>query len=324
MRRVISLTTVLGALLGVLTAILVLYLMPPTDDFHPENPYWNGLSKLTTLIQIKPIKNIKRLHKYDPQEVALMIVGPSKHFNMPEIKQIKTFLLEGGLMILADDFGTANDVLKGLNLTLRLSGLPLADSFQGEKISYMPRAKIHLNDLDEIILNYATIIEVTEKSSKDLYRLAFSTPLSFLDSDLDKFKDPEERRGPFTVAIKISYGNGTLILISDSSLFINSMINMGDNLRFLRHLLSDRLVLLDTSHWEISTITMIKRQLSKSLEVLQTPEVKYLLLVIFIISLLRLRKTSLEKSNNRVERLLERHPTWNKKILEILEEDIHE
>lgn len=324
MKELISLVLILGALSGILAFTLAIYLMPPTDDFHPENPYWNGMHKLTNLFQLKIIDNFTELSEYKPRETALLIIGPSKPFNSSEINYVNAFLSEGGLVLLVDDFGTGNDLLRGLNIPLRLNGHLLADSFQGEKIGYMPRAKIYLKDLNELILNYATVIERSEKNTTNilLISIAYSSPLSFLDLNLNKFRDEKEPRGPFPVAILALYGNGSFILISDSSVFINAMIELGDNLKLLKTLIGDRLILLDTSHWVPSTLTIIKRRLSNMLSFLRLPEVKYLLLISASILIFHFRKPLLKKDKNSIDEVLERHPTWDEKLLRRLQEDL--
>ena len=245
MRKLISLALIFGTLLGISAFILVVYLMPPTDDFNPKNPYWNGLSKLVDMFKAEVLENITRLSEYKPWETALLIIGPSKPFNPEEVKIIENFLLKGGLMILADDFGAGNDVLKGMNISLRFSGYLLADTFQGEKIGYMPRAKIYLEDMNNAVLNYATVIEKTENKTRIKIKvIAYSSPLSFLDINYNKIKDEKEPRGPFPVVMLAYYEKGSLILISDSSIFINSMIELGDNLKLLKKLLGDRLSLI--------------------------------------------------------------------------------
>ncbi len=57
-------------------------------------------------------------------------------------------------------------------------------------------------------------------------------------------------KGPFPVIVETSYGKGKIVVISDSSFLINSMIDLGDNLKLVNVLTDGRQAMLDTSHWK--------------------------------------------------------------------------
>jgi hypothetical protein len=64
--------------------------------------------------------------------------------------------------------------------------------------------------------------------------LASSSPNSWLTPDwINPAYDPErDDEGPFTLVGMMNIANGTLVLVSDPSIFINDMIDVADNRRF--------------------------------------------------------------------------------------------
>lgn len=312
----------LGLLAALLASIAVIHLMPPTDDFNRENPFWNGLSAAAERYQLTPIRDLGALaNATDAPSLALLILGPSKPFGPVEVRAIKEFVSKGGLIVVADDFGTANELLEALGIPLRLNGSLLVDPLFKERASYIPRVACvgSLPGVEEaeLVLNYATVV-----SGSGLKPLALSSPFSFLDVDGDLELDKGEPRGPFVVAAEMPYGRGTIIVVSDSSLLINSMLNLAANAEFAEHLLAGREVLLDESHWVPSPFSAVKSAVASALSVFSVPEVRYSLaaLVALLVSKLELKPTKPRPS--RLEEILRSHPDWDRDVLAKLEEEL--
>ena len=66
--------------------------------------------------------------------------------------------------------------------------------------------------------------------------VARSSRFSFLDKDNDGQRSAEDQRGPIPIVAYAAFGAGQLILVSDPSIFINSMFFAEDNVEFISNL----------------------------------------------------------------------------------------
>jgi hypothetical protein len=125
---------------AVLTAfVFLMFVMPLTvplfkssAEYSVFNPGWEGLSKFGMLLREEgknPIPLLGPLDSYHLSGGTLVIVGPDVDYTPDEIKAIREFVKNGNTLFLADDFGTGNEILKGLGVRMGLSRYPLRDFF---------------------------------------------------------------------------------------------------------------------------------------------------------------------------------------------------
>ena len=137
-------------LLGVCALLFILAFATPvvvnSSDFSIYNPGWNGCSdiaiKTYRMGRLQPTfyfeENEMTLaqksfaeYDLDAESSTILIIGPKTSFSSYEIRYVRGFLKNGGVVLLADDFGTGNSLLEGINATSRFSGDLLLDfSFQ--------------------------------------------------------------------------------------------------------------------------------------------------------------------------------------------------
>jgi hypothetical protein len=304
-------------LLGLMASLLIVVglalAMPSMDDFDLDNPGWNGLSKFKSMVE--PNSGLEGLN---PVDSVLFLIGPSKPFSEADVSAFKMFLMEGGLVVLMDDYGSGNDLLAALNLSARFINVELRDPlFRGKdsrlvKIVDVKASPYTLN-VSSLIFNCATALDGVREGEV----LAYSTPFSYLDGNGNGLPDEGEPRGPFPVMAEIEYGEGVLILISDSSLFINSM--MDENYVLLRGLEADKRVFIDVLHWEPSKLTLFKADLGRAYDFIKAYEVKYTLLALLAILPFKLKWKG--EKGGELKKVLKAHPEWNKELLKKLEEE---
>jgi hypothetical protein len=201
---------------------------------------------------------------------------------------LKTFLGNGGTLVIMDDYGYGNSILEYLNVDCRFSGAPLLDPLFCYKNQWFPKitdfAPSVNKNIKEVVLNHATALINTGKV--DL--LAWSSSSSFLDQNGNELLNKGELQGPLPVAARQQIGKGSIILVSDPSILINSMLGQGDNARFLNNLIGKDVntgqILLDTSHLVKKPMDFTKTKLVQIKSVLSQPYV--VLAVILILFLL--------------------------------------
>jgi len=302
---------------------LLIYFVPPLDDFEPKNPYWNGLSDMHTLLDINIISDVKELSRIDnPESHVLLVIGPSNPYSLDEVNTIRDFINKGGMLILADEFGSGNELLKGLGVNVRLNGSLLIDPLFKERSSRIPKItdfdkKILSYNITQIFLNYATVIQ-----GSNLKPLASSSSFSYLDLNHNFKYDKGEPKGPFFVMAEINYGKGSIVIISDSSIFINSMLSKGDNLALIKGLKGSRKLILDTSHFSIGLFTKLKVTLMLVFGIISVPEARYTIALIAVALVLKVKFKAIKPKVDKVEELIRKYPNWNKELLKKLEGEL--
>ncbi|MFX0206845.1 MAG: DUF4350 domain-containing protein [Candidatus Hodarchaeota archaeon] len=354
MKRFYKYLLIYGLALAFIVSALTVPILTTSTDFSIYNTDWNGCSSLTErtyktweLLPSISIKNTESdilvVHNsfinYDLESSSssILIIGPSLTFSDEEANYIQDFLLNGGKMLLADDFGTGNDLLKKINATSRFSTSLLIDLAYEKKPQYgvvfdFQEHPITAN-VSRIMLNYATTLNVGRNATV----LANSSDGSWLDSNMNGRLDEWERKGPLPVLAVERYGDGELILLSDPSVLINLMYKYLNNSVFNENLLgylgSDRdVIMIDESHRDELTIFFF---VVATTSILQKIGILFLLVLTLIIVGTKFPVRIIIKTRNRITGFLERlkkkksiysedetidmvmgrHPTWDRKIL---------
>ncbi len=259
-------------------ALSILNKEPSPPSFSIYNTNWDGCSKFRDLIenegfQVKTlISSLSMINRIE-QPAVLVIIGPSKYYSPSEIiPTLLLFLQNGGGILIADDFGSSNTILQLLfQFQIQFSDKVLMDAGSYVKNPVLPVitnfAPHPITDgINSILLNHASaIVGPNDTSLILLPPIATTTRISWLDTDQDYEYDANEPVGPFVVATAVDIFNGSIVILSDASIFINDMIERADNARFALNIinwLSDNnksaTIIFDESHlaWSISSPTV--------------------------------------------------------------------
>lgn len=268
---------VLG-IVAVAGAIALLALATPLfatrADFSVYNPGWNGASQLgqelygtgafrpllsatssSEGMQVTPIPLVDT--PLDPATTALVVLGPRADYTPDERAHVARFVQDGGLLVLADDFGTGNQLLEAVGAGSRVvpeRALDFAFNKRPEftvGIDFAPHPLTA--GVERTLLNYPAAL----RPGPDAQILANTTEAAWLDANEDGLRDPNEPNGPFPWLAVERVGNGTVVLASDPSVFINEMRAFGDNGRLAANLVAfvraDRsAIVVDESHHDIA------------------------------------------------------------------------
>lgn len=271
LRRFYALALSIGVGATLLGLSLVVPVVSTTTDFSIYNSGWNGTSRLAvktykagvfvpTLAlrssgtEVDPVVRSLSAAGVDPARGTIIIIGPSKGFSKADGAFVQSFLANGGLVVLADDFGTGNSLLGQLNTTSRFTGKLVIDLAFEKKPEFAVAYNFYgphelLSNVSLLLLNYPTAII----PSRNATVLATTSSASWMDMDGDEFRDSNEPAGPFPLLTVERVGKGTLVLLSDPSVLINSMSERLDNGVFVDNLLAfaskgRSQVLIDESH----------------------------------------------------------------------------
>jgi hypothetical protein len=221
-----------------IVSLFCVWFLPSVQDFMTNNITWNGVKDFSRVSGAKGIDSTSQLAD-SPEKTALVLIPYIKP-DGAELAGVKRFLDSGGTLILMDDYGYGNDVLNYLGLSVRFSGKSLLDPLFCYRNQWLPRVTgiapdIKATGVNVLVLNHATALTGVDPAKQ----IAWSSDASFLDINNDGKWEEGEPEGPLTVAARFRSGQGTITVVSDPSIMINSMVGRDDNYRFMQYLTLD-------------------------------------------------------------------------------------
>jgi hypothetical protein len=215
-------------------------------DFVLENPSWNGFSRLSGT-SLRPL--------YSSSEVAglgssdtLLVVSPARDYTQEESNYVYSFLLRGGKVVVMDDFNRSNSLLNAIGSPITINPVPLCEYEYFHVNHTFPIIKYfspsnEMDNVQELVCNHPASLNVLNSA----YVLAHTSAWSWLDYNDNSWIDGPEKMGTYNVVARADYGDGQLLVISDPDVFINSMIDMGDNQVFMGNVFKGN-VWMDVGH----------------------------------------------------------------------------
>lgn len=313
--------TLISVALAVLAVSAASALLPPSGDYEPSNPCWNGLEAFTRAVNATPVDSASS--PLVAENSVLFIIGPSANFTGTQVEAVKAFLQNRGTLVLMDETGAINPLLADLGLSVSVDGHYMLDpvfyygSWKLPKIINVKGGNI-TSGVEAIALDLPSVLNVKDSSLKVL---AYSSSFSFLDLDGDFKPSSGEPAGPFIVAAEATYGRGRILIFADSSLFLNSVLNLGDNYRLLHNIADGHKVYVDVGVWPASPQQICRNAVVDVYRVLSAPEFKYslaLATVTVIYAVMHNEKPS--PTPDESDALVGRHPGWDRRLLEALKE----
>ena len=265
------LPAIIFAILSATIFILSIIYTPVTRDYSIENNQWNGLSSLVKILnkeyELIILNTSLSTINTDPRETCIIIISPTINYTSREIDVLKNFLSSGGTIIILEDFGNGNSILRSLRCPLTFTGKPLLDDVLYSKQPLFPTVvgvkidgKMYSNM--SLLLNIPTAINISGSGEWSIDILAASSEYSFIDENLNLRKDSDEEYHSYPVIVELKMKRGgRVIAISDPSILINSMINKYDNIKLLKMLLNKhgvKKIILDVAHREKSLLENVK------------------------------------------------------------------
>ena len=261
-------------ILVVFVSLAAIWFYPSIQAFMASNTMWNGINKFSKEFNVQNIDSFAALPVAPKQDVLIAV--PYVPYTTDELAQMKQFVENGGKLVMMDDFGYGNSFLEYAGIPARFDNSQLLDPLFNYKNEYFPRildfnASVTGNGIKVIAFNHGTALSGVSQSQA----LAWSSSMSFLDTNQNGNLDPGETQGPFVVAASISLGEGTVDLVSDSSMIMNAAAGSNDNNAFVNYLMTSNgtpaKVLFDRSQVTKSPLDASKIQLDNMRGVLSNP-----------------------------------------------------
>ena len=199
-----------GLVLLAAALLLTAHLTSNTLEFSRYNTGWNGTSLFFSALDRHRVTDIT-----DPAGLAgynnttlLLIIAPEREPTGQETDAYRAFLQRGNTILLADDFGSGNAILRGMGSRISIlpGNLSSLDRAYGDPYSvvvYNVTNVSPVGSLSAVVLNRAAPLE----GGTPLLRTSF---LSWTDTNGNERIDSEEALGTFSVMAREEIGNGEL------------------------------------------------------------------------------------------------------------------
>jgi hypothetical protein len=216
-------------------------------SFSPANPSWDGASCVMTGAT-RPLYSFDGLPPGDGRS-TLLIVGPTVNYTPADASRVGAFLQQGGRVVVMDDFGTANDLLRNISAPITIQPTALCQDLEYYKKPSFPivhgigNSSLTAN-VGQLVFNHPAPLQVTG----DAEVLARTTIMGWLDVDGQGSVSGNEQFSSYPLVARAAYGSGELFVAGDADLAINAMQGQGDDGVLIGNILQSGTVYLDVGH----------------------------------------------------------------------------
>jgi len=244
----------LGTLIIAMTLSFVVAGVTSAAAFGAFNTDWDGTSEVRAAAEdvgasTTIARNVSAYGTIPANRSLAVVFSPDESYDQ-EASKIRSYVRSGGTLLVAEDYGTGgNELLTAVGATARVDGRPLRDERRAGPSPAFPKASAndthpHTARVDTLVLNHGSAVKPGNATT-----LAASSSFSYLDGNRNEGLDDTESLRSRPVVTTERVGEGTVIVVSDPSIFLNSMLSRGDNGVFLNALVEQHdYVLLDVSH----------------------------------------------------------------------------
>ena len=224
--------------------------------FDPYNTDWDGGSELRGMMDTDDTEVTATLSTstYDanpPEQTVAVVLEPGERYGPADRARLSSFVARGGTLVVAATSNESNALLADIGSTVRLDGTPVRDEQSNHHDPALVRATDVstdplVRDVDALTLNHGTVLD-----AQDGTPLVNTSVVSYLDTTRTQQLEENETLASYPVAAVETLDQGRVVVVSDSSVFTNAMVELDGNAQFVTNLADDHeYVILDYSQRE--------------------------------------------------------------------------
>jgi hypothetical protein len=240
------------AMILILSAItLSFHVSTTTLEFSRYNWQWTGTSGFFDRLEAVDAVEIHDFSTLSGRDDSLLLlIASDALFSSEETAYLKDFLAEGNTILIADETGSANQLLQDLGSEMRiisgnLSSIDMEFSDPGSVIAFVHSEDLLLSGVSAITTNRPAAVSGGDS-------LLAASLFSWMDANGNGHPDPDEPVSQHTILSREPLNGGTIYVLSDPSIFINGMLDIRtdkDNRQFITNILSSsNTVLIEQTH----------------------------------------------------------------------------
>ena len=246
---------VLFALALVLVLSLIVAASTSSSAFGSYNSAWDGATDLRGVAtdsgaDARVVTNVSAYPTADANGTVAVVLAPQEPYTDAETARLRTFVENGGTLVVAEDFGEpGGTLLADLGTSMRVTGVSLRDERYYYQGPALPEARNTTLELRQAGVESVTLNHPSTLRAGDGEVLVRSSEYAYVDRNRNEELDDNESLAARPIVARESIGTGQVIAVSDPSLFLNAMLERPGNTAFVEWLFADsETVLLDYSH----------------------------------------------------------------------------
>lgn len=245
----------------IIVSILAIMLnMSSQMPYSPYNIGFEGYSKL--LDTIASIEIAKDLNHIEPFSIAILPL--TKEISNLNSEYIKNLTVAGVTIIILDENGYSNKLLKDLGLGIEIRKTKVLDEVSKYGSREYPVIVIDFNNTILRIVTYKpSYIASLKEFSKEI--TGSTSDYAYADEDGNGFYTLGEVIGKYNVICSASLDKGSLWVIADLDILSNRVIDYLDNRRFIEILASSRKVYIALEGLDVGLFDIIRYTLTRGL-----------------------------------------------------------
>lgn len=212
-----------------------------------RNSGWDGASEALEVMReghrVEFLLSSPFMLKYeaDPERTLYIALGPQREYTDVEVSALVDFVERGGRVLLADDTGAVNPFTERFGI--KVTGYPVYDQY------YIRNPAFLLVELN--VAGFSGVLLLDSPSTVESrygFPWAMTSREGWIDFNRNGIRDPEnsplEVTGSYPLIVEYNplfhqnRSAGNILVIADSSLFMNDILHRANNTLFLRALLS--------------------------------------------------------------------------------------
>ncbi|MBR1368856.1 hypothetical protein RJ53_04745 [Methanocalculus chunghsingensis] len=222
------------------------HLQATSAELSRFNPGWNGTAAFFSLSEsLGAVIHSPNVAPHD-QPDRYILIAPDGTDAEPIVRGV---LAAGGIVIIADEDGGANELLEALGLEMRIRPGNVSSVDMEFASPRTVRATVSSNH--SVLQGVETLVFNRPSSIEGGEPLVRTSVLSWIDHDGDGSPGSGEELGRYTLMASEKSEIGDVILIADASLFASTMQQvrrLHDNQRLLFNLLDSDSVMVDAMY----------------------------------------------------------------------------
>lgn len=246
----------LAGLVVLLGSAAVVGLTTSSTAFGAYNSAWDGTQDLrevtaTNDTEIVVAESTSAYEEVDPNTTTAAIIAPDTNYSARQVEAISLFLNRGGRLVVAGDVDAAsNNLLADLGVETRIQDAPVRDDEENYRSPAFPVATNVTeapitSGVSQVTLNYPALLTPGENADV----VVATSEFAYVDENRDGTLNENELIGSRPIVATESYGTGRVVVISDPSIFINTMLAQPDNAEFAQNVVGGReTAVFDYSH----------------------------------------------------------------------------
>lgn len=252
---------ILTFLYVIIVSVLAIVLnMSSQTPYSPYNTGSEGYSRLLEVVA--SIEIVRDLNHIEP--FSVIILPLTREMGNLNSEYLKNLTSAGATVIILDENGYSNKLLKDLGLGIEIRGIKVLDEVSKYRSREYPVIVVKFNNTILRIVTYKPSYIV---SSKEFSRevAGFTSDYAYADEDKNGFYTLGEVIGKYMVIYSAFQDKGSLWVVADLDILSNRAIDYLDNKAFIEILANSRKVYIVLEGLNVNLIDIIKYTLTRGL-----------------------------------------------------------